>query len=116
MLYPSPETIRSSKAWLRRLRKRKLKPLRRTTITLNRFITCIQSWRVRTAGLSLCFLLVIFLACKDDAIYIGFPKDPRLSTFYTEIPLNPTLLFSDSIATQNVPADKYKRILVGEYN
>ncbi len=90
--------------------------MRRTIITLNRFTTFIRSWRGNTAGLLLCFLILLFLSCKDDAAYIGYPKDPRLSTHFIDIPLNPSVLQYDAILTRNSPTDKVARFLFGHYN
>jgi hypothetical protein len=94
--------------------------LRRTTITLSHFITFIRSSRGRASGfwsgLWLCLFLLVVFSCKDDAAYIGFQKDPRLSARFVDIPLNPSVLQIDGLQTTNLPNDALQRILIGRYN
>ena len=90
--------------------------MRKTITILNRFTTFIQSWRGKTGGLLLCFFILIFLSCKDDAAYIGLAKEPRLNTHYIDIPLNPSVLQYDGLLTRNTVGDLLTRVLVGKYN
>jgi hypothetical protein len=90
--------------------------LRRTIITRSHFITFIQSWRVKPAGLFLCFLLFLFLSCKDDAAFVGFPKPPRLTTQFVDIPVNPTVVLLKDVLTRNSETDPIKRFIIGKAN
>jgi hypothetical protein len=87
--------------------------LRRTIITPSHFTTFIQSWRVNPASLFLCFLLFLFLSCRDDAAFVGFPKPPRLTTQFVDIPVNPKVLLIDGVLTRNSDVDLIKRFIIG---
>ena len=90
--------------------------MRRTITILNRFTTSIQSWRGKTGGLLLCFLIFLFLSCRDDAAYIGLEKVPRINTHFIDIPLNQSVIQVDGLLTRNSTGDALTRILIGKYN
>ncbi len=89
--------------------------MRRTITTQNHFITCIPSWRVKAAGV-FCFFVLFLLSCKDELSYIGFHKEPRISTYYIEIPVNPSVIQMTGLLTENDLNTIGPRILVGRYN
>ncbi len=90
--------------------------MRRTITILNRFTTFIQSWRGKTGGLLLCFLIFLFLSCRDDAAYIGLEKVPRLNARFIDVPLNQSVIQIDGLLTRNTTGDALTRILMGKYN
>ena len=90
--------------------------MRRTITTLNRFTTFTRSWRGKTGGVLLCFLIILFLSCRDDGAYIGLAKEPRLKAHFIDIPLNPSVIQFDGLLTRNTTGDVLPRILMGQYN
>ncbi len=95
--------------------------MKKTTITLNRFITFIQSWQGKLPlGLLLFFLIIVFFSCKDDSAFIGLKKDPRLKADYVDIPLYPSVVNYNTILTQNFSddlgssGDPFGRTMIGK--
>ena len=68
------------------------------------------------SGLWLCVFLFVVSSCKDDAAYLGFQKDPRLSARFVDVALNPSVIQIDGVQTTNLPSDALQRILIGRYN
>lgn len=68
---------------------------------------------VKSVALSLSWVFLLFLSCKDDAALVGFRKDPRLGTRYIEIPLDYSVILHEPISTQNIANDDLSRLLIG---
>lgn len=64
-------------------------------------------------SVSIPWILLLFFSCTDDASYVGFRKDPRLATRYTEIALDYSVFLREPILTQNTSDDEISRLLVG---
>jgi hypothetical protein len=90
--------------------------LKRTRITLNRFITFTQNWLGKTR--LCCFLSLILFSCTEDPSTIGFKgADSRFKVYYKEIEIPSSVILTDSLPTFNniTTPDAPRRLLVGRY-
>jgi hypothetical protein len=90
-----------------------LKPSKKTTTILNRFITCIPTWWAKAACL---FPVLFFLTgCEEDLTKLGFKSGQNLfKVYYAEIPIESSVLLMDSLRTTNLSGET-SRVLAGSY-
>jgi Domain of unknown function (DUF4270) len=92
-----------------------LKPSKKTTTILTRFITCIPTWWAKAA----CLFPVLFflISCEEDLTTLGFKSgQDTFKVFYAEIPIESSVLWMDSLRTSNLSSETPNRLLAGSYS
>lgn len=93
-----------------------MRPLKKTTITPNRFTTYTQSWWAKSAYL-LSILFILF-SCEENLNFLGFKSDQqRFKVYYAEIPVESSVLLMDSLSTLSFSSTSAatSRLLFGKY-
>lgn len=90
-----------------------MRPSKKTTTTLNRFITFTRSWWAKSAFLL--SILALFFSCQEDLNYLGFKSNQkRFKVIYAEIPVESSVLWMDSLRTTSLSGE-LNRMMFGKY-